>query len=837
MQIGLSLSLGAGGTPASAPDSTPAAFSFTDEAAAEIATGYTSTITLSGINQAVDLTVTDGVWWRKNSDAWVLGTGAVQDTGVNGDQITLRLMSSSVNETAVTGTLDANGVSDTFTVTTIATEAETDTVVAAMVTASGDPSDEEIGLMDRLIRKGKAHGWYAKCERIANFAGFYNPNNNLIDLKTATSVYSSVNGTMGRWRYHGIWRNEDTNVHGATGYNPGTGAGSLGQNDNFTMAGYALDMVDDQQPLFGDNFALNPRNAAGNCRIRNSAGTTNQLATTHGQGIFGTRRTASGAYEFRERSGSFQPVTQASAAHVNREWWVMGWNAGAGQNFGNRYTHFAMWGQALTDAQWDDAIDDWNEYLGYWLANQPILVSNALAPTTYKVTAHLPRPSSSLRLLVATNPFDFTDPVYASALTSTTQMTTRSFTDGSNAVIYNHRVAFTPTGLTAGTQYYQVLEIDGVADVSGVHAVKTAPAAGSNATFSFTVSSCSNHHLGDYAAVHEAIGNADALFKLIIGDWTYFDDASTFPALTTTASLATFQHYILESLRPYSVRKMLAASAVEFIYSDHDGGSGFNDATWDDCDGAAGANNTGFATQAAKLRQAWRDICGGYTRANEVSDSGNPDNWLEARSFTIAKSKFIMADCQAQVRNNASFTKTIFGSTSGHELFNQVSWFEDEIDAAETAQVNNLFFISPAGIPGEYGSYSTVAEWDAELDAVVAYAQGKTHLAAVAALVVIAGDDHNNVIADNGYTGVPFMRASGMFNESNLTAPGDPAWAWNGVTTGVKLTGNAQTYGLVTVNETAQRATFEIYGADTVFDLRTGPFVRKLGPFNTDHLR
>jgi hypothetical protein len=829
-----SISVGASGG-----DSTPDAFSFTDVPGAEIATRYQASITLSGMTAAGPVTVTNGVWWKLNTGDWQVGTGAPQGTASNGDTITLSLMSSSVNSTAVGGTLNVNGVTDTFTVTTVAQETETTTVVAAMVTAGGAPSTEEQGLLDRLIRKGKAHGWYAKCERICNNAGFYNPINNRIDLKTAAGVYTDVNGTLGRWLYTASHRNEDINVHAATGFNPGTAAGKLGQNDNFTMAGFPVDMVDDQQPLFGDNFALNPRNASGFARIRNSAGTTDQLATTHGQGIFGTRRTASTGFEFRERSGSFQSVTRTSAAHVNREWWIQGWNTNSGQNFGNRYISFAMWGgSSITDAEWDDAIADWTEYLGYWRANQPILVSNALTDDGYKVTAHLPAPSSSVRLLVATNPFDFSDPVYASSLTSTTQMTLRSFTDGSNAVIYNHRVTFAPSGLEPSTQYYQVLEIDGAVDVSGVHKVKTAPALGSTETFKFTVGSCSNHHLNNYVAGHEAIGNADALFHLQIGDWPYIDDTNTFPTLTTTTDLATYRHYLLESLRSASARKLIASKAVEFIYSDHDGGSGFNDATWDDCDGPAGSNNTGFPTQAAKLRQAWRDICGGYTRCNELSDAANPDHWLEARSFVIGKSRFVMCDGQAQIRNNASFTKTIFGHTSGHELFDQVTWIKGEIDTAESDLVNNAFLVLPPGVPGEYGSFSTVPEWAAELQDIVDYADAKTHLGAVAATLVISGDDHNCAVNDGSWLGVPVYRLSGMFDKSDLNSPNDPAGDWNGATgSAIKLTGNAQTFGLFTVNEATQQVSMEIWGADTSFNLRTGPLVKKLGPFTTDHLR
>lgn len=101
-------------TAATAPDTTPNAFTFIDITGAELSTVYTSnTITVSGINAATAISVS-GLTYSKNGATYTGSAGTV----VNGDTVAVRVTSSGSNNTGVSGTLTIGGVSDTYTVTT-----------------------------------------------------------------------------------------------------------------------------------------------------------------------------------------------------------------------------------------------------------------------------------------------------------------------------------------------------------------------------------------------------------------------------------------------------------------------------------------------------------------------------------------------------------------------------------------------------------------------------------------------------------------------------------------------------------------------------------------------
>lgn len=97
-------------------DTTPNAFTFTDQTGVALSTPITSnTITVSGINTATPLTITGGQY-SINGGAFA----STATTVVNGDTVVVRVTSSGSNSTAVNATLTIGGVSDTFTVTTLA---------------------------------------------------------------------------------------------------------------------------------------------------------------------------------------------------------------------------------------------------------------------------------------------------------------------------------------------------------------------------------------------------------------------------------------------------------------------------------------------------------------------------------------------------------------------------------------------------------------------------------------------------------------------------------------------------------------------------------------------
>lgn len=112
--------LDASGFPEVSTDTTPDAFTFTDQTNVPVSTTRTSnTITVSGLGAAATVTVSGGEY-SKNSGAYT----SASTTAVNNDTFSVRHTSSASNSTSVNTTLTIGGVSDTFTSTTEAAAAD-----------------------------------------------------------------------------------------------------------------------------------------------------------------------------------------------------------------------------------------------------------------------------------------------------------------------------------------------------------------------------------------------------------------------------------------------------------------------------------------------------------------------------------------------------------------------------------------------------------------------------------------------------------------------------------------------------------------------------------------
>jgi serine protease len=106
----------------SPPDTTPDAFSFTDQTDVERSTAITSNaITVSGINSAAAISVNNGEYSINNGN-FTSTTGTV----ANGDTVQVRHTSSGSFSTATDTVLTIGGVSDTFTSTTLAIDTTPD---------------------------------------------------------------------------------------------------------------------------------------------------------------------------------------------------------------------------------------------------------------------------------------------------------------------------------------------------------------------------------------------------------------------------------------------------------------------------------------------------------------------------------------------------------------------------------------------------------------------------------------------------------------------------------------------------------------------------------------
>jgi major membrane immunogen (membrane-anchored lipoprotein) len=106
---------------APAPDTSPDQFMFTDKSDAFLATAVDSDpITVSGIDQATDISITDGEYSINEGEF----TDQTQSDAVNdGDEIIVRVTSSDELDTPVEAELTIGGVSDLFTVTTRSVDA------------------------------------------------------------------------------------------------------------------------------------------------------------------------------------------------------------------------------------------------------------------------------------------------------------------------------------------------------------------------------------------------------------------------------------------------------------------------------------------------------------------------------------------------------------------------------------------------------------------------------------------------------------------------------------------------------------------------------------------
>lgn len=104
-----------------ASDTTPDAFTFTDQTGAALSATITSAaITVTGIDASADITITGGTY-SINGAAFTSNAGTVS----NGDTVRARHTSSGSYSTAVNTAVTIGGVSDTFTSTTRSEAART----------------------------------------------------------------------------------------------------------------------------------------------------------------------------------------------------------------------------------------------------------------------------------------------------------------------------------------------------------------------------------------------------------------------------------------------------------------------------------------------------------------------------------------------------------------------------------------------------------------------------------------------------------------------------------------------------------------------------------------
>src|SRR6056300_789887 len=139
-------------------DTTPDAFDFTDQSNLSLSTlTYSNNVTISGINQSVSVSATNGAQFSINGGSYVT-SGSIS----NGQTLRVRLTSSGSYNTVVSTTVTVGGTSDVWSITTRTqvqattptfpsatlqtnTSSSTQTVRAAAVAQSGDTLQIKVG--------------------------------------------------------------------------------------------------------------------------------------------------------------------------------------------------------------------------------------------------------------------------------------------------------------------------------------------------------------------------------------------------------------------------------------------------------------------------------------------------------------------------------------------------------------------------------------------------------------------------------------------------------------------------------------------------------------------
>lgn len=247
------------------------------------------------------------------------------------------------------------------------------------------------------------------------------------------------------------------------------------------------------------------------------------------------------------------------------------------------------------------------------------------------VVAKLKR-NATCRLVVSTSS-DFSSPSYSSPVASS-----------------NRIARMTISGLTAGTDYYYAVEIDGALSTSLTGTFRTKPAA----SFTFAFGTCNSD--GSNHAVFDQIVTEDPDFFLHLGDLHYHD----FSTANTAQYLSAYDEALAAG--PGTVFRQIAS---HYVYDDHDYGP--NDSAGD----FVGRDN---AVEAYRARVPYPTL----------EETGATD--AVYHSFEVGRCVFIVTDLRSESSNKAdtdNSSKTMMGAT-------QKAWFKGLL--SDPANANKFFF-------------------------------------------------------------------------------------------------------------------------------------------------
>ncbi len=218
--------------------------------------------------------------------------------------------------------------------------------------------------------------------------------------------------------------------------------------------------------------------------------------------------------------------------------------------------------------------------------------------------------AEDVRLEVSTSA-SFTSPSYSSMSTGAT------------------RAKLAVSGLTANTDYFWRLEIDGAPTDAAGGVFKTFPAEGTAASFSFAAASCAGITSGEFtsnAAVWDTLAGLDTLFFMHLGDLHYRDETST--------AVDDHRENYRQVLANSRQRNMWRRMPIAYTWSNHDFG---------------GYDGAGAAYRAAAL-EAYRDMVPHYPTM-----VGAADDTPIAQTFVCGRVRVVMLDVHTDRTSTTRF--------------------------------------------------------------------------------------------------------------------------------------------------------------------------------------
>lgn len=424
---------------------------------------------------------------------------------------------------------------------------------------------------------------------------------------------------------------------------------------------------------------------------------------------------------------------------------------------------------------------------GIWCGN--------VTPTSFTVCFDVSE-ECSVGLVVSTNA-DLSNPIVTLTGVATPTEGVDLSTLGSATPLYFYPVKIDVTGLASNTTYYYAPTINTVLQTSNVQQMKTFPAAGQPASFSFAFGSCSfpfNLSMTPASAaqwqtkVFQAIARDNPLFFLHMGDIDYSDVQQNDVRLQRSRNSRTIR-------RNGDFTSMCRTVPFVYMYDDHDfaGNDSFLNSTYitKDAVEVIGQNTRLAARETIPLYPPVQaDL--GFTDINEI---------ILTQKIDVGLIRFLIPDIRAQRRNDVTPPTCLGRGTGDGDYWNQQAWLLEQLAVAKEDGIKYIFLISTATWTG-----AAFASWPD-----VFYVERTVVCDGVQSsetpVCLLVGDAHESAPDDGANTGVfstdtygrfPQLMSSPLSTQGTLTAAGP--FSWNGQS--LRYQNNASIYCLVEVTHT-----------------------------------